>query len=384
MAKKQIALLICCMVLLVSCGGVSPRTEQPDPGNRDPFPNGVWREKVGEYPFDLEIADLNGDGLKDLLVMIHGDAMLVYTNRGNRKFELTQRVTEVGWHPTGLRAWDRTGNGVADMVFAACEQRRTLQRYLVNPDGTLTFDHELEIGVFVYGLEIGDLDGDGHIDVVMGNGPGGMAHYVVVVWGADTDHQHVQVIKTRNWRTLFPKIGDVNNDGKPDIVVMNSERARLSIFLNQGDRTFKEQIIEVLPGVSREVELADLDWDGNLDYLLPYEVGRGALIVYNNGTGLEERREEIIAPSFGFRFGNVYRDDRFILMGLAEERRVFFTGKARGETTWRPLVEVPAGSIPWRFRYADLDNNGRLDAAFLNSNSEELQIVWDVMRLLEK
>ncbi len=360
-------------------------TKQPAEAKTPLSPVDVLRERVSSYPFDLEVCDLDGDGLKDLLIMSHGGNELdVYKNMGNRKFECVQKVKEVGFHPNGVRAYDQNGDGRADVVLVSCEGKHTYQVYSVGSDGKLSFVSEHPVGITVYSMEIADLDGNGNIDAVMGTGPGGIAHEVVVVYGATTSEPKITVLKTSHWRTLYPKIGDVNNDGKPDIVVMNADTSRLSIFINKGDRNFEQKLISTPKGVAREVELADLNRDGTLDYLLPYEVGKIALIIYNDGTGMEKSRETIAAPSFGLRYGNVYMDAEKTLIGFGEEKRVFFTMKKVGDTSWSPLKEVKAGGKPWRFRFEDLDKDGKLDVVFLNSVDDEFQVIWDVMSLFKQ
>jgi len=343
----------------------------------------VWRHKVGPYPFDLVVVDLNSDKLKDLVIMSHGDELLVYKNQGQRKFELKQSVKSVGHHPNGVRVIDVNGDGKPDQALTSNEGRSSFQRYTIDPDGSFFLADEHRVGLSVYSMEVGDLDKDGRIDAVMGTGPGGETDRVVIVWDALGAHPDIQVIRTKFWRTLFPKIGDVNNDGAPDIVVMNADSFRLSVLINKGSRKFQQHDIKTPEGVAREVDLVDLNWDGTLDYLLPFGVGKRALIIYNDGKGLMKSSEVIDAPVFGYRYGDAFADEGKALLALGEEGRVFFALKKRGQDSWT-MKEVPAGSVPWRFRFADLDNDGKLDVVFLNSASGEVQIIWDIMRLFEQ
>ena len=76
--------LYCFAFTLVSCGGLtaSPPTNDDkavSTAKQEKDPN-VWRHEVGPYPFDLEVADVNSDGLKDLVIMSHGEELLIYKN----------------------------------------------------------------------------------------------------------------------------------------------------------------------------------------------------------------------------------------------------------------------------------------------------------------
>ncbi len=383
---KIILAFIVSLFMLVSCGGLtaSPPTNDDkavSTAKQEQDPN-VWRHEVGPYLFDLEVADVNSDGLKDLVMMSHGEELLIYKNDGNRSFELKQSIKSVGHHPNGVRLIDVNGDGKPDQALTSNEGKSSYQRYTIAPDGTFNLADEHRVGLAVYSMEVGDLDKDGRIDAVMGTGPGGVTDRVVIAWDALGKHPDLQIIRTKYYRTLFPKIGDVNNDGLLDIVVMNADTARLSVLINKGSRNFKHEIIKTPEGVSREVDLVDLNWDGSLDYFLPFEVGKKALIIYNDGEGMKGGSEEIAAPLFGYRYGNAYSDPDKIILALGEEKRVFFALKKRGDKSWT-IKEVPAGSVPWRFRFVDLDNDGKLDVVFLNSADGGVQVIWDIMRIFE-
>ncbi len=235
---------------------------------------------------DLQVADINNDGSLD--VITNGDQIVWYENpRG------------VGGNPTENR-WRRhvidSRTGSHDIVIGD-----------VNGDGKLDVAIRVEFGpTFVYlqngpdswtkvaisnadngnGLALLDVNNDGRVDIVE-NG----------YWL----EQPADPIRGNWFRHNFARwpagcsvmIGDINRDGRPDVILSPSESSgRISWFEMPRDplnETWVEHII--LPSVSfvHRVRLADFDNDGSLDAAFA-EMDQSNTnrigIVYNNGTGL--------------------------------------------------------------------------------------------------
>ena len=387
---RKIVIAVFAILLLTSCGSTaSVKKDELSSGKKQIKASAQeqtaasgpeWYAKLGDYPFDLKIADVTGDGLLDLIIMQHGDSVMqVYKNTGKQSFELTQSIKSVGHHPNELQLLDRDGDHVADTIVAACEGIREMQVYKRNPDGSFVLALKHPMGEPVFSIDLGDLDGDGEIDAIMGVGPGIVPGKVIIAYSVLTDKIEKQVLKTHSRRTLFPRMGDVNGDGKLDIVVMNSDKSLLSIFINRGKREYTQKTLRTPAGVCQEMSLADLDWDGDLDYLLPFEVGKRALIIYNNGKGGKDREEELEAPKFGYAFGNAYVDASKIILGLGDQGIVAFALKERGKDQW-VVKQIPANGRTWKFRFQDLDKDGKLDVVFLERHGG-VRVIYDVMRL---
>ncbi len=138
----------------------------------------------------------------------------------------------------------------------------------------------------------GDLNMDGREDVVIcnfGNNRGEL------VWYEEFNPQKKHVLKTLPGARMV-EIRDMNNDGKPDIIALMAQAwEEVVIFYNLGNGAFKEvKILQFSPlfGVS-SFELVDFNKDGHLDILLtngdnwdysPIEKSfHGVRIFMNNG-----------------------------------------------------------------------------------------------------
>lgn len=126
--------------------------------------------------------------------------------------------------------------------------------------------------VQVPGLAVGDLDGDGDLDVVIcGSGQEGSA--VVLL---NDGKGHFTVGQTLSDHAISPCLGDVDNDGDLDLWL--GRAGEDALWLNEGKARFTQA---KLPGGGQEglatcARLLDLDCDGDLD-LLVLRVAAGAV-----------------------------------------------------------------------------------------------------------
>src|SRR4030095_11115312 len=115
----------------------------------------------------------------------------------------------------------------------------------------------------------GDVDGDGDLDLVVGNAYLQSRLYLNDGIGTYTDAPASRM-PVGSYNTSSLALGDVDRDGDLDLVVGNAYQQSL-LYLNNGTGTFTDATASRMPVGSyetRSLALGDVDGDGDLDLVV--------------------------------------------------------------------------------------------------------------------
>ena len=197
---------------------------------------------------------------------------------------------------------DVTGDGKTDIVVANTGIN-TVSVMLGNGNGTFQTQQSFAAGDRPYSVAVGDLTGDGKPDLIVANvGP---TYYplrssVSVLLGNGNGTFQAEQTFAVGQRADSVAIGDLTGDGKLDIVVANFSDDLLSVLLSNGNGTFQVQHT-IATGVDPySVVLADLTGDGKLDMAVANRGfdAVGVLLGNGNGTFQAARLRSWRLPSF--------------------------------------------------------------------------------------
>jgi hypothetical protein len=224
-----------------------------------------------------------------------------------------------GWQATGVAAADLNGDGKQDLVItnctskydpeAGCAGAGSVAVLLGKGDGTFQPPVFYDAGACdTRAVAVGDVNRDGKMDVVLASisdlahcdttaGPGTIS---VLLGNGDGTFQPATTYSSGGQLAWSVGIADVNADGKPDLVAVNSQvsptvvAANTAVLRGNGDGTFQPAVTYTLGGLqARSVAVADVNGDGRPDIVVAvscetYYCGRrqGWLaVLINNGDG---------------------------------------------------------------------------------------------------
>jgi hypothetical protein len=212
--------------------------------------------------FALVWGDYDNDGDPDMAVGNNAAGNRLIKSNGDGTFVGT---TQFGFHVTVAMAWgDYDNDGDLDMAIGNGILGTPRQNYLYRNDGGDVFAEEAQFGIGqTASLAWGDHDGDGDLDMAVGNGGFGTAeqNFLYVNEGNGT-FTEVPLFGTGDTSCLV--WGDADNDGDLDLAVANWDGGQNYLYRNDGGGSFAE-IASFGQRDPNTMAWGDFDNDGDLD-----------------------------------------------------------------------------------------------------------------------
>ena len=222
--------------------------------------------------------DLDLDGDPDLVVTGRNADGLAYVILNDQGTFGVPSPLEVGGQTDVVEIGDIDGDGFPDLVFAGRSVRGRLAVCRGRGDGTFREPEEIPLGREPRSVLARDLDGDGDLDLVglnhrepvieilRNDGSGSFERLPsILVGGATPGIPYPQALAA----------GDLDQDGDLDLAIVCTGESRVHFARNRGDATFDPpegwrpvRVAGEIGGMT-DVELGDLDGDGDLESVVP-------------------------------------------------------------------------------------------------------------------
>ncbi len=297
---------------------------------------------IGGLSESVAIADVNGDGKPDLVVGNHANSNSVGVLLGNGDGTFQPVVTQPGLGFWFVAVADVNGDGRPDLIGECPISGGFVGVALGNGDGTFQDTACYDTGATnPFGVAIADVNGDGHLDLVVANlwvgWPNTEGSVGVLLGNGDGTFQPAAIYDSGGTEAYSVAVADLSRDGKPDMVVANFGSGTVGVLLNNGDGTFQPAATYDSGGSPTTVAVKDVDGDGKLDLLVASEsTGTGG-----NGT-------------VGVLLGN-------------------------GDGTFRPVVTYDSGGsgacLSQGLAVADMNGDGKVDLAVANCGNSAVGVL---------
>jgi hypothetical protein len=162
-------------------------------------------------------------------------------------------------------------------------------------------------------------------------------------------------------------VGDLDRDGKQDLVLFEAESSTLMVLKGKGDGTFDPgTALESVSGAARRgLVLADLDGDGDLDLLVEDQSPDAVAVFLNagNGTFGPKTRYPVTGGARGLAVGDLDGDGKLDLAVMKLNDVGVLKGSGTGtfaaEVTYQAGVGPVGATTLADLAVADLDGDGR-------------------------
>ena len=306
---------------------------------RYPFSQHIIDRQSPANPWAKAIGDFDGDGVGDLIVGGGHGPLVMYESGGKDKTV----IGSIDSYRTqsGIALGDIDNDGDVDIAFGDV--------WLENPrpKGNIAAVwplHSIGAGAANHDIELADLNKDGNLDIIM---RGETSSLVTILIHDPSGFWSIKMVEPRAGRNglavkdlngdTFPDIivpgvwlenprgnvlakewethsfanwneyaaidtGDIDGDGRPDIVMSVSEHAgKISWFKNSGDGAshWEEHVVDEGPVDSAHaLRLVDMDGDDLLDVVTSEFRGGGRLLVYHQ----KDQRKSWVRQVLGIPF----------------------------------------------------------------------------------
>jgi len=309
----------------------------------------------------IAIADVNGDKKLDLIVTdFYNNAIWILLGNGNGTFKPAMAYA-TDWFPQSVVVADFNGDGLLDLAMGS-DSGPFITLAFGNGDGTFRASANYNVGDWI-GQASADFNHDGNLDVVVFS-----SQQLAVMLGSSHGVLGAPIFTTPPQPIAWAAAGDVNGDGKPDLVISaqtDTTDGQMAVLFGNGDGTFQPQVLystgdTTYPGL---ITLADVNKDGKLD-IIESNGDNTVSVLLNTGNGTFGSPIILSGGNGGFIATGDFNHDGKIDLAINDWTNSsidIFLGN--GDGTFRPMVAYPVVNHPEWVAVADFNKDKKLDLA---------------------
>jgi hypothetical protein len=355
------------------------------------YGNGTFRE-VTKYAmgtgtnslYSIALGDFNDDTRIDIVAADYNASQIgIFLGHGDGTFYIASTYS------TGDNSFPRSvavGDFNNDNLLDICVVDSGIQKvgiFYGYSDGDFSTVVNYAIGddLLAFILAVGDLNHDNKLDIVLAN------YYmdsvgVLLASGSEAFSSSTSFSMGINSVPCGIAIGDLNNDNRKDIAVVNTGTNNIGILLGNGNRTFQNMIIYITGSGSNPIAIAVGNF--NHDYCLDIAIANfgannvGIFLGQCDGTF---RRQISYSTGDGSSPISIvlsdFNDDNLTDISVANagiNSVGVFLGYGNGTFRDQMSYTIGYGSHPVCIAVGDFNGDGSIDMAVANNNADNLEI----------
>ncbi len=395
-------------VIFFACGDQKTRFEKLEASatgidfNNEIIEKDSFNILHNEYMYNgggVGVADLNNDGLQDLIFTGNRVSTRIYLNLGGIKFQdITgqfEGLTNSQWL-SGVAVTDVNADGLPDLYFTATTSKDSLQRKnqlwvnqgqggnglpvfkeMAEQYGIADMGYSMHAAFFDYDLD-GDLDLYILNNIVSREVPTNYRPKLTDGSSINNDQfyknlgngRFVNVTKEAGivyeGFGLGIAVGDINKDGYPDLYISNDYISNDLLYINQKDGTFLNKSPEYLSYHSKFSmgnDMADMNNDGLLDIvtmdMFPEQYFRKKQTINGNSYIIYKNDEK-------------YGYEHQYVRNMLQLHNGFLNGEMLPFSEVGQLAGIYQTEWSWSPLFADFDNDGDRDLLITNGFPKDL------------
>jgi len=287
----------------------------------------------------------------------------------------------VGSGPHSVEVADLKGHGKMD-ILTANRLRNAVGILLGNGDGYFVAATNFPANSDPESTATGDFDGDGTIDILVANQIGEWGFQTLLRGHGDgTFDPPTNLIRGITMLAKFIAAGDFNQDEKLDFVCADWVAGLVEVMTNQGNGHFESQGTFPVGGYASvsayHLAVADLNKDGKLDVVTANNGSNSVGVLLGRGDGTFEPATNFPAGNtpFGVAIGDFNADGKLDVATADRGGNTVSVLLGSGNGAFGLPAHYPVGSLPRSVATGDFNLDGRLDLVVANDGTNTVSVL---------
>jgi len=347
---------------------------------------------IGGQPYLVSIEDIDGDGKSDLAVA-NGSSNTVSVIRNTSTSGIISFAAKVdlatGTAPESASIGDIDGDGKPDLVVPNNGSNTVSVIRNTSTSGIISFAAKVDLATGAnptHPVSIDDIDGDGKPDLAVANWS---SNTVSVIRNTSTSGNlsfAAKVDLTTGTNPVFVSIGDIDGDGKPDLAVVNYNSSTVSVLRNtsaSGIVSFAAKVDFTTGTNPYSVSIGDIDGDGKADLVVANNGSNTISVIRNTSTsGTVSFAAKVDfttgAAPLSVSIGDIDGDGKPDLAAAnsgSNTVSVIRNTSTSGTVSFASKVDFITGASPYSVSIGDIDGDGKPDLAVTDQGNNTVSVI---------